>query len=582
MNNLPNQANTPPVQTPQAPSQTPPQQQPVQQQYYQPPNYYQQYGYTGSAPSGSYYTKKPGYTLATEKALSSMNVPLFLIFSIFFGWICSRTVMTGHVGAGMTVMGILFYALFLPFYLRKREKKIPLAAWLLFIPQAAVFASFALYSGPRNKTAGLLLSLAIAAVQTTLIAGCTEGRPFSKELLSDTCAAYLAYPFLNLADTVKAVLGIGKQKSGSGKGKNASKILLGLAISIPVVLVLILLLSKADEMFSMWIETIIRVLHINFATVLAHVILTFIAMLYVMPLVVTLRAGYHSEYTEKSGTRPLDAIITTTVLFAASIVYITFVVVQFRYLFASGGKLPLGFTYAEYCRRGFFELVFVTAATTAVIAAVCMLTRHNDKDRLPVYTKAALLLISACGGVMIVSAAYRLVIYVREYGMTISRFNAAVVIAFMAVCILVMTLKILFENLKVSAVIGSTVIILAALYAVFNVDGFIARYNIDRYLNDTTQELDIDYIKYNLSAAALPELNRLAERKPDAETKTMVEDAAISICNYNYICVDNMSPADWTWDRFEAHKILKQLEADYNNRTRNSVSIVSESDLSRA
>lgn len=554
MNNPPNNTNNTNNNNPQMP-------------YYQPPSYYPP-SYNGTPAPGQFYPDKQPYTEAAEKALGSMNVPLFLILSIIFGWVCGRTVWSGHIGMGMTVMGVLFYAFFLPFVLHKQGKKVPLSAWLLFLPQIAVLASFSLYSGHFSRFCGLLLSLAIVMIQTTLIAGCTEGRPFSKELLRDACASYLAYPFLNMTQTVKAVCGAGRNSSGSRKGKVAFKILLGLIISIPVVIVLILMLSHADRMFSLWIDKIVDVLNISFGRILADIILTVITMLYVMPLVVTLRSGYHAKSVETPYNRPLDAIITTTVLFTASLVYLVFVAVQFQYLFAGSKRLPVGFTYAEYCRRGFFELVFVTAVTTAVVAAVCMLTRHNDKDKLPAYTKAALLLISACDCVMIVSAARRLVIYVREYGMTIARFNVAVIIAFMAVCILVMALKIVFEKLKVSAVIGSTIIVLLAAYTVFNVDGFIAKYNVNRYLNDSTKELDIEYIQYNLSPAAIPELDRLVETSSDPQIKDRAQDGILGIARrYSFGSDGANSLANWTWDRYQASKIVKKYDEDFKKRS---------------
>lgn len=559
-----------------------------QGQYYRPPNYYEQYGYSGAPAPNGYYPQKQPYTLAAENALASMNVPLFLILSIIFGWVCSRTLWIGHMGVGMTVMGVLFYAFFLPFVLHKQHKKIPLSAWLLFLPQIAVFASFALYASPVNKICGLLISLAIVMIQTTLMAGCTEGRPFTRELLSDVCASYLAYPFLNLTQTVKAVFGIGKDKSGAKKNGVAFKILIGLLISIPVVIVLIILLCNADRMFSRWIDRVIQMLNISLGRILVDMILTAITMLYVMPLVVTLRSGYHKEYVEEPVRRPFDAIITTTVLFAVSVIYLAFVAVQFRYLFASGSHLPDGYSYAEYCRRGFFELVFVTAVTTAVIAAVCMLTTHNANDKLPAYTKAALLLISACDCVMIVSAAHRLIIYVREYGMTISRFNASVIIAFVGVCTIAMALKIIFEKLKVSAVIGGTVIVLMALYSVFNVDGFIARYNINRYLNDTTKEIDMDYIKYNLSVAAIPELDRMAEISTDPSVKEQAGYAITRIANnYALFTANSVAPANWTWDRHEAMKVIEEMSQysfDYNERDNAETRriAVSDSDLASA
>lgn len=534
--------------------------------YYQPPNYYQQYGYNGNPAPGNYRPNKQPHIVAAESALETMNMPLFLIFSIIFGWVCSRTILSGRLGVGMTFTGVLFYAFFMPLILHKQDKKIPISAWFLFIPQIAVLISFALYSSQRNKICGLLISLGIAAIQTTLIAGCTNGRPFSKELLSDVCTSYLAYPFMNMGQTLRSLFGIGKDRSGRKMSKVVPKILIGILISIPVVIILILMMSNADKMFLQWICKAIDSIDINIGRIFGDIILTAIVMLYVMPLVVTLRSGYHNESVEKVPRRPLDAIIVTTVLFAASVIYLMFVAVQFTYLFANGSSLPESLSYAEYCRRGFFELVSVTAVTTIVIAVVCMLTTHNENDKLPAYTKAALLIISACDCVMIVSAAYRLMIYVREYNMTIARFNAAVIIAFMAVCIIVMSLKILFEKLKISPIIGSAVIVIMSLYSVFNVDGFIARYNIDKYLADTKSEFDVNYITCNLSPAAVMELDRMDEISFDPKIKSEAEYAIAAIANDYSLFSDDCCPlADWTWDRYQASKIIENFRFNYDH-----------------
>ena len=195
-------------------------------------------------------------------------------------------------------------------------------------------------------------------------------------------------------------------------------------------------------------------------------------------------------------------------LFASSVVYLIFVSAQFTYLFAGIGSLPKDTTLAEYSRRGFFELVFVIVITTVIMAAVCMLTKNNQHDRLPVYVKIPLLIITASNAVMIVSAARRLIIYISEYNMTVSRFNAAVLIGLMAVVVVVVALRIIFDRISVSAVVGSILALTAAAYCICNVDGLVAKYNVDRYLANP-DAIDVAYLSENLSVAAIPQLERL-------------------------------------------------------------------------
>lgn len=516
--------------------------------------------YQPPAPMPPVVKQASAHTAAAKNAVGSMNKALFVLLSVLFGWICSRSLLSLETGIGITVMGLAFYLIYIPFIVFRQEKKIPLMGWLLFIPQILLLASFAFFSDIRVTLIGLLASFLIATVQTTLIANCTTGEPFSFDLICDTCITYLALPLMNFITTFTGIFP-GKDKSGKGD-KTSLKIAIGAAISLPVVLVLITLFAISDEMFARLVQKLLDVLNLNLARIAADVILTLIVMLYIMPLVVSLRSGYRKQYNHKESRRFLDPIISATVMFASSVVYLAFVAVQFTYLFAGSGNLPEGLTLAEYSRRGFFELVFVIVITSIVIGAVCVLTKNNKHDKLPVYLKVALLIIAASNVVMTVSAARRLVIYIANYNMTVSRFNAAVMIALMAIVDIVVALRIIFDHLKVSAVVGSVLALTAAGYCLFNVNGFVAKYNIDQYLADNAKyKIDIEYIAEDLSVAAIPQLERLMNTAPDELTK---EHAKLAIANIalrqNLFEGDEHHIARWTIDRQVAIDIVDKYE----------------------
>ena len=91
---------------------------PIYQQppVYQPPNYYAQYASVAQqGVPGGYVMQKPAYAVEAENTLRSMNIGLFTVFSILFGWFCARSVWIGHTGVGMTVMGAAFYLIYLPY-----------------------------------------------------------------------------------------------------------------------------------------------------------------------------------------------------------------------------------------------------------------------------------------------------------------------------------------------------------------------------------------------------------------------------------------------------------------------------------
>lgn len=139
--------------------QQPAPQQPVQQPYRPPVN--QAYGQQPVAsapqpvrpvyqqpivPNQTRQRQKSQYTILAQNAVGSMNKAVFVILSVVFGWICSRSIFSMEFGIGLATAGLLFYLIYIPFIIFKQGKKFSLAGWLLFIPQIIILASFAFFS----------------------------------------------------------------------------------------------------------------------------------------------------------------------------------------------------------------------------------------------------------------------------------------------------------------------------------------------------------------------------------------------------------------------------------------------------
>jgi hypothetical protein len=116
-----------------------------------------------------------------------------------------------------------------------------------------------------------------------------------------------------------------------------------------------------------------------------------------------------------------------TALTALDLLFLVFVVVQFRDLFGGDTLVQItpGLTYADYARRGFFELVFaVVLVVPLLLAADWLLDRRARRDRL---------LFRGLAGVQIglvlaiaASALQRLRLCHASYGFTDARFYALV------------------------------------------------------------------------------------------------------------------------------------------------------------
>ena len=110
--------------------------------------------------------------------------------------------------------------------------------------------------------------------------------------------------------------------------------------------------------------------------------------------------------------QPVIAVSATAVI---ALIYIYFCVIQVVYLFAGYGTLPEGYTYAQYARQGFFQLLFICLMNLVIVLIGLGFFRESR------VLKGILLVISLCTFVMIASSAYRMLLYISVYQLTFLR-----------------------------------------------------------------------------------------------------------------------------------------------------------------
>lgn len=191
------------------------------------------------------------------------------------------------------------------------------------------------------------------------------------------------------------------------------------------------------------------------------------------------------------------------------VLFLAFVVVQFRYLFGGGALVAreMDLSYAEYARHGFFELVAVTALTLPVLllADWALAGRSRRMFR----WLAAILL--ALLGVVIASALQRMRLYMQHYGLTELRVYATGVILWLAVVSAWFAFTVLRSRRHAFAV-GALAAGFAATFAlnVVSPDALIARTNVTR------PAVDVSYLA-GLSDDAVPTLVSRVRELPSAQ-----------------------------------------------------------------
>jgi len=209
----------------------------------------------------------------------------------------------------------------------------------------------------------------------------------------------------------------------------------------------------------------------------------------------------------------LGAVELAVALAVLDLLFLAFVVVQFRYLFGGKGLVQgtAHLTYAQYARHGFFELVAVAALTLPLLLLGDWVLGDDSRGRRAFRWLAGALL--ALLGVVIASALQRMRLYEHQYGLTELRLYATGVIVWLAVVCAWFALTVLRGKRHAFAV-GALVAGFAATLVlnVINPDELIARTNVTR------PAVDVGYLA-GLSDDAVPTVvarlpNLPAEQRP--------------------------------------------------------------------
>ncbi len=273
----------------------------------------------------------------------------------------------------------------------------------------------------------------------------------------------------------------------SNKKSYFEPILIGLVIAIPLLFVMTILLTGADMVFHHFLKSVIDIF--NFPTLVelgALIIIVFFCS-YAILAALCKKTAIKENAGEKTLFDPVIAIVITGLL---SIPYLLFSVIQIFYLFLGQFTLPAGYTYAQYAREGFFQLLAVCIINLGIVLICLHLFRESR------ILKAILLVLSGCTFIMIFSSALRMILYIDTYTLTFLRLF---VLWSLAVIFLLMSGVTAFIFYKRFPLFRYGVVVVTVCYlalSFFRPDYFIARYNL-------ANGADYDYLT-RLSADAAP------------------------------------------------------------------------------
>ena len=173
----------------------------------------------------------------------------------------------------------------------------------------------------------------------------------------------------------------------------------------------------------------------------------------------------------------LEALV---VLVLVDLLFAAFVALQVAYLFGGLDTLAAaGLTYADYARRGFFELLAAAALAAAVVATLDARVRRRSRG----FAVAALALLGLTG-VTLVSSFLRLRLYQDAYGWTELRFWVLLSIGWLAVALLAVgVLVVLGRSGRLVHVLGVLGVLGMLLANAIGPQGFVAARNLERAMD---------------------------------------------------------------------------------------------------
>jgi hypothetical protein len=200
-----------------------------------------------------------------------------------------------------------------------------------------------------------------------------------------------------------------------GRGaKHLVPLLRGLALALPLLGVFAALLVAADAAFEGMMN---RVFQVDGLALMSHL---FVGGAFAWVSAGALRGLALADDSEPLAELPvpgpfLGVVEVTVVLGLLNALFVSFVVVQLPYLFGTSSAGALG--YAEYARRGFFELVWVAGLVLPLLLGLHAAMRRAERGHERVFRWLAGVQVALLF-VIIASALHRMRLYQNAYGLT--------------------------------------------------------------------------------------------------------------------------------------------------------------------
>ncbi len=369
-----------------------------------------------------------------------------------------------------------------------RRAKRPASIFLL-AAAALLFLRYAVYAQPQTALLNVLvipLILMLHAVDCAYeVPACREG-----QYIGLYFRGWFIAPFSSMGRFFGALGSLFPRGKGSPK---ARAVRLGLLAALPVAALAAVLLIRADAVMAYYLSRFLNGL--SFGSALPRtggafiIALLFYSFLYGM----TWKKAPVLETPYKKAVDPVSVLAAVGLLL---LIYAVFAAFQFTYLTGLTG-LPAELTYSEYAVQGFRELCAVAAINFCAFGVCLAFTREHKALR------PLLLALLGATAILLASALYRLVLYIRAYGLTLNRILPFWFMLFLLMALALSAWKLFRPGLRLVRVLAGVLVAWYLCLSALNLDAIIAGSVLrDAERRGGLSEGNADYLRYTLSRDA--------------------------------------------------------------------------------
>lgn len=356
---------------------------------------------------------------------------------------------------------------------------------------------FSLMPGVRANEFLIFLNICSALGLLMLFAHQINGMPAFILKAQDYIVLAVLVPFRMFGRALATVFQIGQIHSNIKHRDVWIRVIKGALMAVPILILFGVLFSQADLAFSQFLSSFIHVTvserTIQYIVLFVFAFTASMCFLSYIFFPKQKEDAFSSEEPHSVLAQSGRSIEILVFLSLISLLFLLFIGFQVTYLFGGEANIAnAGFTYAEYARRGFWELLAVAILSLLVLLLSEKYAKvEQKKDKL--FLMPALVVVTEVMVVMI-SAFKRLSLYIDAYSMTEQRFYVAAFIMLLGVLFILLAIKFIGSKPEQFFTFGAFLSLVGFLIVInsINPDAFIARSNIEQF--NRTGKVDALYV----------------------------------------------------------------------------------------